>query len=287
MHRRFDQGNPTRRAMGWSPFRRGHVLDDPMPSPNARPRRGTKQAPASSIRASQPSPSRPSAAARRRPRDDAGTAEETTRDRETAPAAAHRPSRRDLIIDAAIRVFAHKGFSETSMQDIADEAGIVAKAIYYHFAGKERLFEAALSRVMAANYAVVADARPDEAPADAETFRKVVYASWAWANANPDMARVLFLHMPSGATPEARELTREYQDRHVRRAYDYFDSGPISVKGRRGAAEYAVRTLAVRTVIGLAMTVHPLQMEGVLPAASEARMRSATADVCVNIFRNL
>jgi hypothetical protein len=134
---------------------------------------------------------------------------------------------------------------------------------------------------------VVADARPDEAPADAETFRKVVYASWAWANANPDMARVLFLHMPGGATPEARELTREYQDRHVRRAYDYFDSGPISGKGRRGAAEYAVRTLAVRTVIGLAMTVHPLQMEGVLPAASEARMRSATADVCVNIFRNL
>jgi AcrR family transcriptional regulator len=203
------------------------------------------------------------------------------------PAAAHRPSRRDLIVDAAIRVFAHRGFSETSMQDIADEAGLVAKAIYYHFAGKERLFEAALSRVMAANYAVVAGARPDDAEADAETFRRVVNASWSWANANPDMARLLFLHLPSGATPEARQLTAEYQDRHARRAYDYFDSGPITVKGRRGAAEYAVRTLAVRTVIGLAMTVHPLQMEGMLPPAPEARMRAATADACVNIFRSL
>jgi AcrR family transcriptional regulator len=213
--------------------------------------------------------------------------DEPSADRDSVPAAARRPSRRDLIIDAAIRVFAHRGFSETSMQEIADEAGIVAKAIYYHFAGKERLFEAALSRVMAANYAVVARARPDEAQADAETFRRVVNASWAWANANPDMARLLFLHMPSGATPEARALTQEYQDRHVRRAYDYFDSGPIAVKGRRGAAEYAVRTLAVRTVIGLAMTVHPLQMEGMLPPAPEARIRAATADVCVNIFRSL
>ncbi len=208
-------------------------------------------------------------------------------DSDDGSAARHRPSRRDLIIDAAIRVFAHKGFSETRMQDIADEAGIVAKAIYYHFAGKERVFEAALSRVMAANYAIIAAARPDGAQADAEVFRKVINASWAWVNANPDMARLLFLHMPSGATPEARALTREYQDRHVRRAYDYFDSGPISFKGRRGAAEYAVRTLAVRTVIGLAMAVHPLQMEGVLPAASESRMRAATADVCVNIFRRL
>ena len=110
-------------------------------------------------------------------------------------AVAHRPSRRHLIVDAAIRVFARKGFAEGSIQEIADEAGMVATAVYYHFAGKEELFEAALAHVIDANTQVIRAARPDDAPASPEIFKLVVNASWSWAEANPDMARLLFLHM--------------------------------------------------------------------------------------------
>jgi AcrR family transcriptional regulator len=202
-------------------------------------------------------------------------------------AIAHRPSRRHLIVDAAIRVFARKGFTEANIQEIADEAGMVATAVYYHFAGKEELFEAALAAVIEANDAVVSGARPDDAPANPVIFKNVIDASWKWAAGHPDMARLLFLHMPGGATPGARELMRGYQDRHVKRAYDYFEGDGDSSKRRRAAADHAVRTLAVRTVIGLSMAVHPLQMEGgPLSSISDARMRSATAEVCRRIFRN-
>jgi AcrR family transcriptional regulator len=205
------------------------------------------------------------------------------------PAAiAHRPSRRHLIVDAAIRVFARKGFAEASIQEIADEAGMVATAVYYHFAGKEELFEAALATVIDANTAVVAAARPDEAPGDPDAFRHVMNSSWKWATANPDMARLLFLHLPGGATAGARQLMHDYRERAVQRGYAYFVSDPDASKRRSAAADHAARTLAVRTVIGLAMAIHPLQMEGgPLFSISDARIRGAAGDICARIFTSL
>jgi len=203
------------------------------------------------------------------------------------PSVAHRPSRRHLIVDAAIRVFARKGFAEGSIQEIADEAGMVATAVYYHFAGKEELFEAALAHVIEANTQVIRAARPDDAPASPEIFKAVVNASWSWAEANPDMARLLFLHSTGGATAGSRTLMRAYQDRAVRRGYDYFTTDLDTSSRRGGAAHHAARTLAVRTVVGLALAVHPLNMEGgPLPTVSASRIRGATADVTDLIFRN-
>jgi AcrR family transcriptional regulator len=217
--------------------------------------------------------------------DDAGGAGPGTGE---GAASAHRPSRRHLIVDAAIRVFARKGFTEASIQEIADEAGMVATAVYYHFAGKEELFEAAVATVIEANTAVVAAARPDDAPGDPDAFRNVMNASWKWASANPDMARLLFLHLPGGATAGARRLMNDYRERAVNRAYDYFTSDGEPSKRRRAAADYAARTLAVRTVIGLSMAVHPLQMEGgPLSSISDARIRSAAADICARVFTAL
>ena len=58
--------------------------------------------------------------------------------------AAHRPSRRREIIDAATVVFAREGYAEANVEDIAQAAGVAPTAIYYHFGGKEELFAQAL-----------------------------------------------------------------------------------------------------------------------------------------------
>lgn len=206
---------------------------------------------------------------------------------EGTPALAHRPSRRHLIIDAAIRVFARKGFTEGSIQEIADEAGMVATAVYYHFAGKEDLFEAALAHVIDANSQVIRKARPDDAPASPEIFKDVVAASWDWAEKNPDMARLLFLHATGGATAGSRILMRTYQDRAVRRAYDYFTTELDTSRRRGGAAHHAARTLGVRTIVGLALSVHPLHLEGgPLSNVPASRIRAATGDVTALVFRH-
>ena len=49
--------------------------------------------------------------------------------------------RRDQIIDAAMQVFAQKGFSRATNKDIAREAGITPGLIYYYFESKEDLLK--------------------------------------------------------------------------------------------------------------------------------------------------
>ena len=49
--------------------------------------------------------------------------------------------RRDQIIDAAMQVFAQKGFTRATNKDIAREAGITPGLIYYYFESKEDLLK--------------------------------------------------------------------------------------------------------------------------------------------------
>jgi AcrR family transcriptional regulator len=50
--------------------------------------------------------------------------------------------RREQIMEAALRVFARKGFAGATNKDIAREAGITAGLIYHYFANKEALLKA-------------------------------------------------------------------------------------------------------------------------------------------------
>ena len=46
---------------------------------------------------------------------------------------------RERIVDAALQLFREKGFDETTMRDIAAEAGVATGAAYYYFRAKEEL----------------------------------------------------------------------------------------------------------------------------------------------------
>ena len=54
---------------------------------------------------------------------------------------------RDLILDTAERVFQRRGVSRTSLQEIAQQAGLTRGAIYWHFQNKADVFDAMLQRV--------------------------------------------------------------------------------------------------------------------------------------------
>lgn len=50
----------------------------------------------------------------------------------------------ERILDVAIRLFASKGFAETSTREIAVAAGCTKPALYYHFDSKANLFRSAV-----------------------------------------------------------------------------------------------------------------------------------------------
>jgi len=55
---------------------------------------------------------------------------------------------RDEILKAAMRLFASRGFHETSMSEVAREARVSKALIFWHFKTKEELFVAVLNRLL-------------------------------------------------------------------------------------------------------------------------------------------
>ena len=121
-----------------------------------------------------------------------------------------RPSRSDnrlpAVLDAAARLFAGRGYSATSMRDIAEAAGMLPGSLYYHFAAKEELlaavYEAGVREIVgAARSALVAAdgpwARLEAAcVAHLETVLK-----------QSDYAQVLIRVLPEDVPPVAARLT--------------------------------------------------------------------------------
>lgn len=55
------------------------------------------------------------------------------------------PDRRREILDAALLVFARRGYAAATNAEIAREAGVTAAALYYYFPSKAELFRATIS----------------------------------------------------------------------------------------------------------------------------------------------
>ena len=53
---------------------------------------------------------------------------------------------RRQILDAALKLFSHRGYGATSVIDIAAEAGLSKGNVYHHFEDKESIFRALLDR---------------------------------------------------------------------------------------------------------------------------------------------
>jgi len=55
--------------------------------------------------------------------------------------------RKEQILDVALTVFATKGYHDTSMNDIAELAGVTKPVVYQHFASKRALYLAVVDEV--------------------------------------------------------------------------------------------------------------------------------------------
>ena len=50
------------------------------------------------------------------------------------------PRRKEQLLDVALPVFAERGFHQTSMNDVADAAGVTKPVLYQHFPSKRALY---------------------------------------------------------------------------------------------------------------------------------------------------
>ena len=68
---------------------------------------------------------------------------------------------RNAILDSAEQLFSERGVSRTSLEDIAQSAGVTRGAIYWHFRDKSDVFAAMVNRVTLPMEAMVAESSDD------------------------------------------------------------------------------------------------------------------------------
>ncbi|MCC6867999.1 MAG: TetR/AcrR family transcriptional regulator [Burkholderiales bacterium] len=116
-------------------------------------------------------------------------------------------SRLPLVLDAAARFFAEKGFGYTSMRDIAGAAGMLPGSLYYYFASKEELLVAVYAEgVRRIEHAVL----PALRSADADPWTRLTNVCAAHLGAlleDSDYGQVVIRVRPDDAPAVAARLT--------------------------------------------------------------------------------
>jgi AcrR family transcriptional regulator len=199
---------------------------------------------------------------------------------------AHRPSRRKEIIEAATKAFSRDGYVEVRVDDIARGAGVAPTAIYYHFGGKEELFTQALRSAMTEFSEAILLARPDYEAASIEGLRQVLAAGWEFWHKHPDEAR-LVARYSEGPTPHAVSLRRDWEERHLQRAYDYVPAARTSRSTRKAREQHAAHTMAIRVMLDVILTTQAAVLEGSLGRVPRRALVTAVEEMCVSLILSL
>jgi AcrR family transcriptional regulator len=190
------------------------------------------------------------------------------------------------IIEAATRVFAREGYIEANVEDIAKAAGVAPTAIYYHFGSKEELFTQALRNAMDAFSERVYQVRPGNVAATVEDLRTVIRSGWDYWQAHPDAAR-LVARYSEGSTVRALRLRREWEERHLARAYDYVPNARTSRTNRKARDQHAAHSLAIRLMLDVILVTQAAAMDSTLGRVPREALVSAVEEMCVALMESL
>src|SRR4051812_19043353 len=87
-------------------------------------------------------------------------------DGRTRAARAQGREAREELLSAALRVFAHRGYRDAGVDEIATEAGYSKGALYHHFSGKDELLvtllDERIDRRMRDRFALLASGPPEQ-----------------------------------------------------------------------------------------------------------------------------
>jgi TetR/AcrR family transcriptional regulator, repressor of fatR-cypB operon len=111
----------------------------------------------------------------------------------SATATARIADKRELILDAALELFAERGFHGTAVPLVAERAKVGAGTLYRYFESKEALVNALYQREKAAFGLEFARGFDPSLPAR-EQFRRMWSRLWEFTRQNPESIRFLDLH---------------------------------------------------------------------------------------------
>lgn len=146
-----------------------------------------------------------------------------------------KADRRQALLDAAATLFAERGFTRVSLEDLGAAAGVSGPAVYRHFSNKQAVLGALLvevsERLQSGGTAVI-----EQAPDAESALRALIAFHVDFALANADVIRVQDRDLASLTETdehEVRTLQRNYVELWVgvlRRIHPSTDAAALRVR---------------------------------------------------------
>jgi AcrR family transcriptional regulator len=186
--------------------------------------------------------------------------------------------RKQAIVDAAVHLFAQRGFRGTTTREIASAVGVTEPVLYQHFSTKRDL------------YAAIIEAKAHEGPGaavqmlsgylegenDQEFFALLGEGILAWYLDDPRYIRLLLY-----SALEGHELSELFYERQIVSFYDMLTSY-LQRRIEAGAFRKMDPVIAARTFVG--MFAHTGQIGAVHGKCAVAGDRRQMVDAMVGIY---
>ncbi len=140
---------------------------------------------------------------------------------------AYSQAKRQKIVKAALETFLQYGYKDTSMNRVAEKAGVIKQTIYSHFSDKEGLFTAIIQSVtlehLKAQFGeTISSTQPPE-----KVLKKIAQI---FAERQKDKSYLALMRTIIGESKRFPELARLYVSTVIKPAMkilcDYFDNHP-------------------------------------------------------------
>ena len=187
---------------------------------------------------------------------------------------------RDLILDAAERLFAAQGFPRTTIKQIGRAAGVNSALLYYYFGDKDRLYRAVLERLVG-TLIERTTTRLALAGTPAERLRGLLEAQAEVLAGHPNMPKLLLRELADHDAAHAVEQVQRLAATTFRRLCELIREGQADGSFRadldpRFAAVSVIAQIAyfhlARPAVRLLLAAGP---EGPGPAQTRAFTRHA------------
>ena len=127
--------------------------------------------------------------------------------------------RRRVIIDAALALFARKGFRGTTTKEIAEAAGCSEATIFKYFTSKDELYSAILEVKSAIDETMARAAEAAAKNDDAGVFRAVGLEALTRTEQDPSLMRLLLY-----SALEGHELSHFFFESKVRHLHEFLSN---------------------------------------------------------------
>jgi len=126
------------------------------------------------------------------------------------------------LLDAARAVFAERGFTQATMEAIAERANSTKPTLYAHFGDKVALYRVTVAREVAAlqQWMITTYESADPQPVE-QRVRVYVMAMFTYATTQPDSFRMLFDSVVDEMSPERRQLAETIRTHVATQIRDY------------------------------------------------------------------